>query len=176
MRWTSDSIYRELRVKILENKFLFPSIKIIAKQSNFSIFWSTHSLNSDFYNKLHKFPWKKKKGPIRLRGTKVYRGKLHWKSHQVCLMFLKGFNLNFKYISIQSTRDDGNNHSELGGQRTEEELTKVLSVAFSFMQCFLVFKEEQLWIFSSKVIFWMSGFGFRDSFLSLCSLKWYFLP
>jgi len=56
MRWTSDSIYRELRVKILENKFLFPSIKIIAKQSNFSIFWSTHSLNSDFYNKLHKFP------------------------------------------------------------------------------------------------------------------------
>ena len=67
-------------------------------------------------------------------------------------MFLKGFNLNFKYISIQSTRDDGNNHSELGGQRTEQELTKVLSVAFSFMQCFLVFKEEQLWIFSSKVI------------------------
>ena len=57
-------------------------------------------------------------------------------------MFLKGFNLNFKYISIQSTKDDGNNHSELGSQRTEEELTKVLSVAFSFMKCFLVFKEE----------------------------------
>lgn len=67
-------------------------------------------------------------------------------------MFLKGFNLNFKYTSIQSTKDDGNNHSELGSQRAEGKPTKVSCVAFSFMQCFPVFEEEQLWIFSSKVI------------------------
>lgn len=68
-------------------------------------------------------------------------------------MFLKGFNLNFKYISIQSTKDDANNHSELESQRTEGKPSKGLCVAFSFMQCFPVFKEEQLWIFSCKVIF-----------------------